>query len=164
MASPEPESLMRPLLTLALILMTATGCARLAESRLNPLNWFERSTPMTAVDRSQVRPLVPEVAPATDPRALIARVTGLVIESTPDGAIIRATGTAQAAGYFNAELVPVGLQDGVLTYEFRVAAPPAPVSGAATPIAVATVLTAAELQGLTAIQVVGATDGRTARR
>ncbi len=144
--------------------MTATGCARLAESRLNPLNWFERSTPMTAIDRSQVRPLVPEATPAADPRALIAPGHRSVIEPTPDGAIVRATGTAPAAGYFNAELVPVGLQDGVLTYEFRVAAPPAPVSGAATPITVATILTAAEVQGLAGVQVIGATDGRTARR
>ena len=60
-----------------------------------------------------------------------------------------------------------GVADGVLSFDFRVAAPAGqpPVGDPATrTITVATMLNAAELAGVSAIRVLGATDAQTLRR
>jgi hypothetical protein len=157
---------MKAITTLLIGAMLVTGCARLAESRLNPLNWFGRAERVaTTPDRSELRPLVPPGARAAaqDSRPLIASITTLAIEPTLQGAIIRAEGQAASGGWFNAELVAVDLTDGVLTYEFR-ATPPVSATGGTTTITAATTLTRTQLAGVRTIRVIGATDALSASR
>jgi hypothetical protein len=154
-------------LTLVLIAVLALpGCARLAQSRFNPLNWFGPAVASTPAEAA-LRPLVPAGAVARDSRTLIGSVIGLTIDRTADGGILRATGLAPTQGYYNAELVLTGSAAGVLTYEFRVAAPAAGEpqgDPASRTIQAARVLSVAELAGIAAIEVLGATNAQTLRR
>lgn len=114
---------MRP--TLPILLCAAlvmTGCSRIADSRINPLNWFDRGTVSAPVDGTgTIRPLVSDAVRnrTIDARGLVSTVSTLDIARTANGAIIRATGAAPA-GAFNAQLVPVSQDAGTLTLAFRV--------------------------------------------
>lgn len=127
---------MRPLLPIMLCTTLAiTGCSRITESRLNPFNWFGASEATAPVDENgQLRPLIPENATATtiDTRGLIGNISSMRVDRTPDGAIVRATGIATTQGQFNAQLVPVGIDGGVLTLVFRVAQPAGAQTGGTT--------------------------------
>ncbi len=155
------------ILGMALVL---AGCARLAESRLNPFNWFGPSTSVAVMTPGgELRPLVPEGGQriTLDNRGLVAEVTGLVIDRSPDGALVRATGLAAGPGPYNAQLVRTGLEEGVLTLEFRVAMPERPVTGAAPAqqvVTVATRITNAELASIRTVRVVGQGNIRTVSR
>ncbi len=149
-------------LILALTLLgVLAGCARVAESRFNPFNWFGRS--------QEVQTVAPGEIPQ-DPRPLVDQVTELVIERVPGGAIVRARGLPQTQGYYDGALVsetrnaPV---DGVLTYQFRVV-PPAEPQRVSTPrsreIVVARFLSDQALQGVRSIRVEAASNARAARR
>ena len=143
-----------------LVLATALGgCARLKESRLNPLNWFGQAR-QTTVTTLYVRP--------DDPRALISQVTVLKVEPYPGGAIVRATGVPPTQGFWNAELVAQPLdENGQLVFEFRVFPPPEPVA-AGTPysrqITVAAAVSTIALQGVRTIVVQGASNALSAGR
>ena len=160
----------RRLLPLILVAALALGgCARLSESRLNPLNWFSGggafSAGAVAADGT-VRPLVPEnrVVAVTDARVLVTEIVDVALERTGDGAILRATGVAATQGFFNAELVPVMQEGGLVTYEFRVEAPPgvaAQGSRASRTITVAEALSVAEFAAISQIRVLGAANSRT---
>lgn len=158
--------------SLPLILCAAlavTGCARLAESRLNPLNWFGGSQPVAAAAQVPTRPLIPEgaLAAVADTRQPIAEIAAMAVERTPGGAIVRATGLAPTQGWYNAQLVPVAAEAGVLAFEFRVEPPPgyeAEGSPATRTITVARALDAADLAGVTTIRVIGAQNARESRR
>lgn len=144
-----------------------SGCARLADSRVNPMNWFGRSSEVAATPETRV-PLIPSGGVVeVDNRALIETVTDLLIERTPGGAIIRASGVAATQGYFNAELVLTGIEGGVARYDFRVEAPAgyeAVGSARSRQITVAIDLSRAELAGIRSIEVRGATNARRASR
>ena len=100
----------------ALLMAGLSGCASVNESRFNPLNWFG----------SEEETLDP-IAVENERRPLVAEITGLAIERTPGGAIIRATALPPTQGWHDAELVSVDQDgepiDGVLSYAFR-AVPP----------------------------------------
>lgn len=156
--------MLRPLPLVLATALAVSGCARLAESRFNPLNWFGAAT-AAAAPRG---PLVPAGQGGTyDLRQPIAAVTDLVAERDGDGAILRATGIAATQGWHNAQLVPLGVADGVATYAFRVEPPetaqPAGPEAART-ITVARRLDAADLAGIAAIRVQGQTNTREIRR
>ncbi|SIN97301.1 hypothetical protein [Vannielia litorea] len=111
----------KPLLA-AMVLVTAiSGCSRLAESRINPFNWFGGS-------RSEAR-TVQSVQTVTvrDSRQLVTQVTRMSVERTPGGAIVTAVGLPPSQGYWDAELVPAtpdGLpRNGVMVYDFRIERP-----------------------------------------
>ena len=161
---------MRHTLTLILCLgLVLTGCARLAESRLNPLNWFGRSAPVVATTADgQIQPLVPPgQAAAQDTRVVIDQIVDLQIEQTSSGAIVRTTGLAATQGFYNAELVLAASDNGDVTYDFRVAAPAsfeAIGTEASRRITVALELSNAELAGIGNITVRGAQNARGSRR
>ena len=161
---------MRHTLTLILCLgLVLTGCARLAESRLNPLNWFGRSAPVMATTADgQIQPLVPPgQAAAQDTRVVIDQIVDLQIEQTSSGAIVRATGLAATQGFYNAELVLASSADGNVVYDFRVAAPAgfeAIGTEASRRITVALELSVAELAGIRSVAVRGAQNARESRR
>jgi hypothetical protein len=136
--------------------------AACGQSRLNPLNWFGRS-----------RRAARETAPAPqeepgDPRQLVADVTGLTVDRTPTGAIVRATGLPPTQGWWEAELVEVPTDDpGAVVFDFRVSPPVEPYP-ASTPrartVVVAVFLNNARLATLRQITVQGANSARTAGR
>jgi len=169
--------MLRKLGVLVVISVALTGCARVSESKLNPLNWFDRAPEATAGETVQRKPLVPAQAEVTivDARVLIETLTSASLEPSGNGAILRATGIAARQGYFNAELVLVDITtasqgffnaelvlvditNGVLTYEFRVERPTgyeAIGSAASRQITVATVIDAAALRGVRGVVVRG---------
>ena len=148
-----------PILAVVILSLALPGCARLRESRFNPLNWFGPGREAAVTDL-YVRP--------EDPRALVAQVTLLKIEPYPGGAIVRATGVPPTQGYWEAELVaqPVD-ENGQLVYEFRVFPPLVPTAtGApyARQITVAAAISTIALQGVGTVVVQGAGNALSARR
>jgi hypothetical protein len=143
-----------------LVLATALGgCARLKESRFNPLNWFGQARQTTVTTLA----IAPE-----DPRALVAQVTTLKVEPYPGGAIVRATGLPPTQGYWSAELVAQPLDEqGRLVFEFRVFPPPEPVA-AGTPfsrqITVAAAVSDIKLRDVGTIVVQGASNALSSGR
>jgi hypothetical protein len=147
-------------LALVAILCLVTACAGARTSRLNPLNWFGpgRAAPATEL----------VAAEAEDPRALVAQVTKLVVEPTPGGAIVRATGLPPTQGYWEAELVEVETEDPeTLTFDFRIF-PPLTANRAGTPISrevvVAIDVSNIALAEVSRITVQGATNALTSGR
>lgn len=149
----------RILIVTMLLAASLSGCSRVAESRLNPFNWFGQSEPEP-----------PAVVVVQDRRPLVAQVTELAVERTPGGAIIRATGLPPTQGWFAAELVratPEGASADVLVYSFR-AVPPRDAERVSTvqsrELTVAVHLTDLELAGVRVIRVTGAQNARSVRR
>lgn len=158
--------------TLPLLLcaaLTVTGCARVSQSKLNPLNWFGNSQPSAMTSAEERRPLVPENrgTKVVDTRGAISEVSTLVIEKTPDGALIRATGVASTQGQFNAQLVPVSNEGGTLTLSFRIEAATGfsgTNSAYSRQVTVARFMSLRDLSGVRTIRVQGATNARSASR
>ena len=159
---------MRPVLCLLLIAtLGSTGCARIADSRLNPLNLFKGSGAVPRDADGKVKPLVTakDLAVADDSRTLIASVDTVTLENVPGGAVLRATGRAAGQGFYDAGLVPVVGADGTLVYEFRVQAPATQPAGLSPQqITVATKIDTATLAGAASIVVMAAQSGRSVGR
>ncbi len=149
----------RLILTLVVV-ATIAGCARVSESRFNPVNWFGRS------ERAEVV----TAAPNADPRRLIGQVLTLRVEQVPSGAIIRATGLPNRQGYFDGDLVPVGRevpQNGVLSYEFRISSPTTQTrvgTQTSREVIVGRFVSDQTLEGVTTIRVSSATNALAVRR
>lgn len=151
------------------VLLTLSGCARISDSRFNPINWFGRSVEAPVTDTRERRPLVPEerTTVAVEGRPLVQSVTALSVDRTPTGAIVRATGTAQTQGFFNAQLVNAGVSNGVLTLEFRAQSPAgfeAEGSARSRQINAAYAIDGADLAGIRSVRVQAATNARTSAR
>jgi hypothetical protein len=159
----------RGILLTALVVATTSGCARLADSAVNPLNWFGGGgAQQVAADPAERRPLVPETrgAVVVDQRVPVQRITELSVDRTPYGALVSATGLADSPGYFNADLVPVSIEGGELTLELRAEAPPAFEAGGAPAsrrITVGYTLTPEQLAALRRVRVTGAENSRSVR-
>lgn len=140
------------LLTLSASLLA--GCATISESPVNPLNWFGSSpAPLAATGE----PLVPAGALATPlDRRVAMTVTGVEVARTDEGAVVRAAGLAPGGGYYNAQLVRVAIDNGILVLRLVAEAPATPVAGDRT-VNAATAVTAATLAGLRGVRVEGAT-------
>jgi 1-aminocyclopropane-1-carboxylate deaminase/D-cysteine desulfhydrase-like pyridoxal-dependent ACC family enzyme len=161
---------MRTTLILALATTVAiSGCARVAESQFNPLNWFGTSqTTATPVDADGNRiPLVQAGgAQEIDARVLIDSVESMVVQQTSFGAIVRATGTAATQGAYNAELVPVRADAGTLTLAFRVEAVTGTAQGGTLSrrIVAAKTFSQGELAGVSRIAVQGQRNAQVSSR
>ena len=148
----------RPILTLALCGLLA-GC----DSAYNPVNWFGGGDPAEVALTEDGLPV--------DPRPLVDQVTGVVVERTPGGVILRATGLPPTLGYWNAALVPADPdlrpdENGVLVLDFRALPPalPQPVGAPATrEIVVGYFLTTQTLRGLRTVRVQGERNARDVR-
>lgn len=156
------------LLTTALLL-TVSGCARIADSRFNPLNWFGSSNEAPVNADGEIRPLVPEGRQtlAAEGRPLMQSVVSMTVDRAPAGAIVRATAVAPTQGYFNAQLVNAGVSNGVLTLEFRAQMPvgfQAEGTARSRQITAAYVIDAQDLAGIRSVRVQAATNARTSRR
>lgn len=147
--------MLRPLPLLLIAALALSGCARLAQSRLNPANWFGPSRPAATAPVQQV---------VQDSRLPVAQVTQFVIEPTESGAILRATGTVPGQGWYNARLVRVQGETGVLTYEFRAEPPPEGATGGVQVITTARSLRHGDLVGVSRVRVMGQNNTLEARR
>ena len=140
----------------AAMILGLAGCS----TRLNPFNWFGN-------DRQEQRIEVVQVEEFVDPRPLVADVISLEVDQVDGGAIIRAVGRAERQGYWEAELVEISNEDGLMLFEFRVV-PPRDDTAEGTPrareILVGTFRSANELRGVTRISVQGANNRRTVSR
>ncbi len=154
-----------PVTGLLIITLVLAGCGRVRESRLNPFNWFGRSTETTQTVAEGVVPGRPD-----DGRILVAQVTELEVARQPGGAIIRASGLPPTQGWWNTDLIaenngePV---DGVLTYRF-VIAEPLTATRVSTPqsreLTAATFISDIKLANVRQIVVLGAENSRSSRR
>ncbi len=149
--------------------LTVSGCARLADSRANPLNWFGGSREGKVVSTERQGPLVDpsRLTQVIDNRSLINSVTAMSVDRTPGGALVRATGIAQTQGFYNAQLTIAGVEADVLTLEFRAQRPndiQIAGSNSSREITVARALTDAELVGIRTIRVIAAQNSRSSRR
>ncbi len=160
-------------LTLAAVLATA-GCSSVRESRLNPFNWFGRSTAERAPE-DVVNPLIPKRRESIFRQEqdssyrgdLVAEVTELSVDRRPGGAIIRAEGRTDTLGFYDVRLV---LRDDAdnrdsLTYELKALQVPAPQgSGSARVVSAAQWITDSDLDGIREIRVVARGNSRVSRR
>lgn len=140
--------------------MVVTGCATVRESRLNPFNWFGRST--------QERAVAQAAASVDGGRVQVDQVTELFIEPTTGGAIVRAKGLPPTQGWYKAELIrEAPARDGEIVFRF-VLKQPQGVMPQGTPmsreVTVATFLTEFQLEGVRSITVTGAQNARSTRR
>ena len=162
--------MLRGMVLTLMVVSTVSGCARLADSRLNPFNWFGNSREDVATtDPAELRPLVPEnrSVQVVDARPLVTTVTALSVDRSPYGAIVRATGLPPTQGYFNAQLVPRSVENGVLVLEFRAEAPAgyeATGSQRSRAVTAAYVIDAVDLPAIRSVRVLGAENSRTSRR
>jgi hypothetical protein len=151
------------------IALLVSGCARLAESRINPLNWFGNSQEQSTAAPAEIPPLTPpnRIVVVGDARPMIATVADMAVERIPGGAIVRATGIAATQGSFNAQLVTAGIENGTLILQFRVELPEG-VHGIGTDasreVVVAQNFTDQDLAGSRSIRVVAAQNARVSRR
>jgi len=165
----------KPISVLVLSALVLTSCSAVRDSRMNPFNWFGRSESVPVATETAVNPLIPKRSASIFRQERddsyrgtnIGEVTGLVIERRPGGAIIRATGVADAQGAFDLRLVKVDEEsDGTtLTYAMRGLQP----SGAQGAVAsrthtVAVWVTDNDLLGVRTIQVRGDRNIRSTRR
>ena len=138
------------------------GCG-IQDTRLNPFNWFGSDEESETVDEVAI-PV------DTDTRPLMPVVTSLVIERTPGGAIVRATGLPPEQGWYDAALVsetrgePVA---GLLTFAFRARPPITPTrvsTEQSREIVVGRFVSDITLANTREIRVVGAENVRASRR
>lgn len=159
--------MLRPLPLLLCAAIGLSGCARVAQSRLNPFNWFGPSVSAPA-DPSERRPLITTgAAIPTDRRQALALVQELTVDRTPSGAIVTATGLAASQGWFNAELRRAGLEGGTLVLDFVAEAPPGLAqtgTEASRRITAAVELTSAELAAIRTIRVRASGNARESSR
>ena len=165
----EGADMLRTTLLSTAVLLTLSGCARISDSRLNPFNWFGGSREATAPEPVEIRPLVPErrITQIVDGRQMVSSVTALRVDRAPSGAIVRATGVAPTQGFYNAELVDAGVNNGVLLLEFRAQAPSgfeAEGTARSRQINAAYVIDAADLSGIRTVRVQAASNARTSAR
>ena len=150
--------------SMGMVLLAAAGCARLSESRLNPMGWFGGGS-------SQPTTLMPEGGYPTardDARLGLAHVTSARWEPLYEGRILVVTAVPATQGWWDVALVtemrmPPGRiqpdQDGVLRLRL-VGVPPAPGSAAALParpgvddITAAMALSSVQLSRMVAVEI-----------
>lgn len=147
-----------PLPALAAVLLLS-GCATIQTSPLNPVNWFGGPGAATFADEEVVYvppALVPQtVTVAPDPRQPVARVSSVSLDRTPDAILVTADAQTSAPGFYNAALVPTGIENGYLILEYR-AEPPATAVGGRAGLTVGYVLDNRMSAGLRGVRIVAA--------
>lgn len=159
-----------PLLLVAALVLSSCGAIR--DSRVNPFNWFGRgeSREISAGDRNPLIPRRSALSPKqkSDSRQPIRQITGLFIERTPSGAIIRAEGLSERQGAYELGLRPVIGEDvpaDTLRFAFVAYQANMPVGPEPTRRVVAAQhLTTQDLTNIRRIEVVGQANVMTARR
>lgn len=148
------------------MLVLVSACGRIAESRLNPFNWFGQGRQEAVVTApADISDIV-----AQDGRPLIEQVVGMSVDRMAGGAIVRATGLPPTQGWWGAALLPEngGVPvDGVLSFAFVNAPPPAPRRAStqqSRELTVATFVSDQNLAGVRQITIRGAANQASSRR
>lgn len=147
---------------LAAATLTLTGCG-FSESRLNPMNWFGQEEEVERVSN-------PTIVTVVDDRPLVDSVESLVTERLPGGIIVRATGLPPVQGWYDAQLVREGgaaAGTGVVVFSFRARPPETPTrvsTQQSRELVAGAYISDVELETLTGIRVIAATNARTVRR
>jgi len=147
----------------------------LANSMVNPMNWFGNSRSQAVDPRAASNPLIPPPRLGTRPKAVYAgqpvdQITGLRIERLPGGAVVRVTGVTDVIGYYDVRLEPEAdgkPVKGVLAYTLKAVRPEQTVGvggAAARTITAAVSVTDQDLEGVRQITVRGARNQQTTRR
>lgn len=168
----------KQVLAMLVVTMSVTACGSVRDSRLNPFNWFGRSTSTSVAvssDKAAVNPLIPrrnsifakKDAPAYA-GTLVQAVTDMRVRRVPGGAVVEVTGVFTSQGSYDVRLIKVEDTDpGTLTYEFR-ALQPRQTTGLGTQLSrtvtAARDLTDQDLAGIRTIRVVAKQNVRTVRR
>ncbi|MGR3501042.1 hypothetical protein [Pseudaestuariivita sp.] len=115
--------------TVTLLILSAlilTSCGRVAESRLNPFNWFGRGEPVEVTEAREVNPLIPQrsifAARAPDRTytgIAVSQVTALRVDRVPGGAVITATGVTPRLGAHDVRLTLEETTNGIQVYALR---------------------------------------------
>ena len=164
------------LLSLTLVL---SACG---ESRLNPFNWFGNSRETVPVENASDNPLIPQndrgglfsLRAAREAAAVyrgqpVDRVTSLVIEQVPGGAIVRSEGLSRVQNSYDVRLtlVDAGAESGSLTYRLEAVIPENAIQGGSErqrSVIAAASLTDQQLSGVRVIRVQGLENAREASR
>lgn len=161
--------------------MVLSGCSRLRDSRLNPGNWFGKSTsrPVATAPAGQaaeVNPLIPvrTTVRLRDRREVyqgtpVDQITNVAVERTTAGAIVRVTAVSLQQGAYDVRLTsetdgdPV---DGVLTLRMMAVQPTDEPQGSPRQrtIHAARFVSNNDLASTRTIRVVGARNEHTTRR
>ncbi len=153
----------KPLLAALAMVLALGACGSMRESRMNPMNWFGRESTETLAPRGGWGGEV-------DRRALVPVVTELDVIQTTGGALVRASGVTDTQGWWDVALRPTNEGrpvDGVLIYEFVVAAPRTQtgiVSEASRTVTAGVKLSNSRLAGVRSILVRGANNQRSIAR
>ncbi|MEM9341519.1 MAG: hypothetical protein AAGA87_00590 [Pseudomonadota bacterium] len=140
------------------LLAVLASCGRIAESRLNPFNWFGRDRAVAAAELAVV---------AEDPRPLVSQVTSVTIEQTPGGAILRAVGLPPRQGFWEPALLGPDRQGDILVFQLRAEMPPTATRVSTQPsreLVVGAFISEQTLAGVREIQVLGAQASRAISR
>lgn len=156
--------------------LALAGCGGgLANSWVNPGNWFGRSNSQAIDNTGSVNPLIPRPRFGARPKVAysgepVDQIKSLRIERKPGGAILHVVGVADAIGYYDVRLRPdseEGAVDGVLSFTLRAERPETLIRGAneaSRQIVAARLLSDQDLDGVRSIVVKGARNQRTTRR
>ena len=143
--------------------LALTACGPVRDSRLNPMNWFSRTSTETLVPSDGW-------STETDRRALVPVVTEMEVTQTTGGALLTASGVTATQGWWDVELRPVNRGrpvEGALIYEFVVAAPrsqtPASTQASRT-VTAAVKISQPRLAGVRRVVVRGAENQRSVNR
>ena len=153
----------KPLLAALAMALALSACGPVRDSRLNPMNWFGRSSTETIAPRGGW-------STETDRRALVPVVSTMEVIQTTGGALLTASGVTETQGWWDVELRPVNRGrpvDGALIYEFVVAAPrsqtPASTQASRT-VTAAVKIAQPRLAGVRRVVVRGADNQRSVNR
>ena len=161
--------------------VSLAACGVVRDSRINPFNWFGRSTsePIAQEAPENTNPLIPRrgglFARAREEQPYLGQpfeqIIDLKVERIPGGAVIRATGLAARQGIYAVQLNPANEEeepvDGVLTYRLEGVRPGFNTPTGTKPtreVTAARRVTDDQLEGVRSIRVEGQLNARVARR
>lgn len=170
------EDKMAKIVTTLMMLVLVAGCARVAESRVNPFNWFGggRDARPVQTDTGSVNPLIPREresifrnnTPETYQGTLLQEVGELRIEPVQGGIVVRVEGVAPQLGAHDIRLIAVeGAEESAtrLVFELRGLQDEEARLVGTQAITAAIALTDQAIAGVTTIEVVSASNRQSAR-
>ena len=167
-------SFTRPLLICSALALAGCG-GGLANSMVNPVNWFGNSRGEVIDPQRANNPLIPPPGIGKRPKAIyqgqaVDQITALRLERRPGGAIIHVVGVSDVIGYYDARLEPdseEGPVKGVLAFTLNAVRPEASIGvggQAVREINVARFVSDQDLADVKTITVRGARNQRSTRR
>ena len=149
------------IILLSIAAVALSGCSDGAS--LNPFSWLTQEEPVELLDDVEIQQVI-------DDRPLVQSIDSVVIEQLPGGVIVRATGLPDMQGWYDAQLVREGgaaSGTGVAVYSFRARPPEQPTrvsTRQSREVIAAAFLSNIELEGISGIRVLSASNAMSVRR